>query len=72
MGTGYKGRIAIYEVLRITEEIKEFILSGASALELKREAVRQGMKTLRQSALIKLKQGITTIEEVVRNTSQDD
>ncbi len=72
MGTGYKGRIAIYEVLRITEEIKEFILSGASALELKREAMRQGMKTLRQSALLKLKQGITTIEEVVRNTSQDD
>jgi len=72
MGTGYKGRIAIYEALRITEEIKEFILSGASALELKREAIRQGMKTLRQSALLKLKQGITTIEEVVRNTSQDD
>ncbi|HSG31915.1 MAG TPA: type IV-A pilus assembly ATPase PilB [Thermodesulfobacteriota bacterium] len=72
MGTGYKGRIAIYEVLRITEEIKEFILSGASALELKREAIRQGMHTLRQSALLKLKQGITTIEEVVRNTSQDD
>ena len=72
MGTGYKGRIAIYEVLRITEEVKEFILSGASALELKREAMRQGMKTLRQSALLKLKQGITTIEEVVRNTSQDD
>ncbi|NIT13078.1 MAG: type IV-A pilus assembly ATPase PilB [Candidatus Dadabacteria bacterium] len=72
MGTGYKGRIAIYEVLRVTEEIKEFILSGASALELKREAIRQGMKTLRQSALIKLKQGITSIEEVVRNTAQDD
>jgi len=72
MGTGYKGRIAIYEVFKITEEVKEFILSGASALELKREAVRQGMKTLRQSALLKLKQGITTIEEVVRNTSQDD
>lgn len=72
MGTGYKGRIAIYEVLMVTEEIKEFILSGASALELKREAVRQGMKTLRQSALVKLKQGITSIEEVVRNTSQDD
>jgi len=71
MGTGYKGRIAIYEVLIITEEVKEFILSGASAMELKREAIRQGMKTLRQSALIKLKKGITTIEEVVRNTSHD-
>ena len=72
LGTGYKGRIAVYEVLRITEQIKEFILSGASALELKREAMRQGMKTLRQSALLKLKQGITSIEEVVRNTSSDD
>ena len=72
MGTGYKGRIAVYEVMKISEEIKEFILSGASALELKREAVRQGMKTLRQSALIKLREGITTIEEVVRNTSKDD
>jgi len=72
MGTGYKGRIAVYEVMKISEEIKEFILSGASALELKREAIRQGMKTLRQSALVKLKEGITTIEEVVRNTSKDD
>jgi len=72
MTTGYKGRTAVYEVMMITEEVKEFILSGASALELKREAIRQGMKTLRQSCLYKLKEGVTTIEEVVRNTSQDD
>ena len=71
-GTGYKGRIAIYEVMEMTEELKEFVLSGASALEIKREAVRQGMKTLRQSALEKLKHGITSIEEVVRNTATDD
>ena len=56
----------------ISEELKEFILSGASAYEVKREAMRQKMKTLRQSALTKLKQGVTTIEEVVRNTAPDN
>lgn len=71
-GTGYRGRIAIYEVMLITEELKEFILSGASALEIKREAMRQGMRTLRQSALDKLKLGITTTEEVVRNSASDN
>jgi len=71
-GTGYKGRLAVYEVMEITEELKEFILSGASALEIKREAIRQGMRTLRQSCLDKLKQGVTTIEEVVRNTASDN
>ncbi len=70
--TGYKGRLAVYEVMYITEELKEFILSGASALEIKREAIRQGMQTLRTSALTKLKAGLTTTEEVVRNTSSDD
>jgi len=71
-GTGYKGRLAVFEVMEINEELKEFILSGASALEIKREAIRQGMMTLRQSALVKLKDGITSIEEVVRNTAADD
>ena len=71
-GTGYKGRVAIYEVMEMTEELKEFVLSGASALEIKREAIRQGMRTLRQSSLEKLKHGITSIEEVVRNTATDD
>lgn len=71
-GTGYKGRLAVFEVMNINDELKEFILSGASALEIKREAVRQGMRTLRQSALEKLKLGVTTIEEVVRNTAADD
>lgn len=71
-GTGYKGRMAVYEVMPISEELKEFILSGASALEIKREAMRQGMKTLRRSALDKLKLGITTTEEVVRNTAPDN
>lgn len=72
LGTGYKGRIAVYEAMVLTDELKEFVLSGASAIDLKREAIRQGMKTLRQSALIKLKHGITTVEEVVRNTASDN
>jgi len=58
--------------MEINEELKEFILSGASALEIKREAIRQGMMTLRQSAIEKLKQGVTSIDEVVRNTAADD
>lgn len=71
-GTGYKGRLAVFEVMELTDELKEFILSGASSLEIKREAIRQGMRTLRQSALRKLKEGVTTVEEVVRNTAADD
>jgi type IV pilus assembly protein PilB len=69
--TGYKGRIAIYEVMPLTDELKEAILQGYSSIELKREAMRQGMKTLRQSGLAKVKQGITTIEEVLRVTRAD-
>ena len=71
-GTGYKGRRAVFEVMELTDELKEFILSGASSMEIKREAIRQGMRTLRQSALRKLKEGVTTVEEVVRNTTADD
>jgi type IV pilus assembly protein PilB len=69
--TGYRGRIAIYEVMLVGEEIKEFVLNGASAAEIKREAIRLGMKTLRQSALTKLSEGVTTIEEVLRVSASD-
>jgi len=69
--TGYKGRLACYEIMPMSEEIREFVLNGASTLEVKREAVRQGMQTLRMSALNKLKEGVTTIEEVGRITSAD-
>ncbi len=69
--TGYKGRIAVYEIMIMTEELKEYILNGASTLELKREAVRQGMKTLRMSGLTKLKEGVTTVEEILRCTAND-
>lgn len=66
--TGYKGRVGLYEVMEITEELRELILVGASALELRRKAVEEGMITLRGSGLLKVKQGMTTIEEVVRET----
>ncbi len=66
--TGYKGRIGLYEVLEITDEIRELILIGASALELRKKAVDDGMITLRESGLHKIRSGVTTIEEVVRET----
>jgi type IV pilus assembly protein PilB len=69
--TGYKGRIAIYEVMVVTADLRDMVLSSASALELKRGAILQGMRTLRMSALEKLKEGITTVEEVVRVTFKD-
>ncbi len=70
-GTGYKGRVGLFEVMPITEEISEMILIGASARELKRKAIEQGMITLRRSGLIKIKNGVTTIEEVLRETVKD-
>ncbi len=69
--SGYKGRIALYEVMTLSEELKEMILEGASADELKKTAIRLGMKTLRMSGLSKIKNGITTIEEVLRVTFGD-
>jgi type IV pilus assembly protein PilB len=66
--TGYKGRVGLYEVMEITEELRELILVGASALELKKKAVEEGMITLRRSGLQKVIDGVTTIEEVARET----
>jgi type IV pilus assembly protein PilB len=66
--TGYKGRVGLYEVMEVTEEIRELVLVGASALELRRKAVEEGMITLRNSGLRKVKEGVTTIEEIVRET----
>jgi type IV pilus assembly protein PilB len=66
--TGYKGRAGLYEVMEITDELRELILVGASALELKKKAIEQGMITLRRSGLIKCMAGITTLEEVCRET----
>jgi len=70
-GTSYKGRIALYEVMPLDEVIREQILSGASAMDLKRAAVQGGMKTLRQSGLTKVAEGATTLEEVLRVTMAD-
>jgi type IV pilus assembly protein PilB len=66
--TGFKGRVGLYEVMEVTDELRELILVGASALELRRKAVEEGMVTLRQSGLRKVKEGVTTIDEVVRET----
>jgi type IV pilus assembly protein PilB len=66
--TGYKGRVGLYEVMEVDEEVKELILVGASGLELRRKAIERGMITLRQSGIRKIKAGQTTIDEVVRET----
>jgi type IV pilus assembly protein PilB len=66
--TGYRGRVGLYEVMEISEEIRELILSGASAMELRRKSLEEGMISLRRSGLIKIKEGMTTVEEVVRET----
>jgi len=66
--TGYKGRVGLYEVMEVTEDLRELILVGASALELRRKAVDEGMIPLRGSGLRKIKDGVTTLDEVVRET----
>jgi type IV pilus assembly protein PilB len=65
---GYKGRTGLYEVMEINDELRELILVGASALELKKKAIEQGMITLRRSGLIKCASGLTTLDEVLRET----
>jgi type IV pilus assembly protein PilB len=66
--TGYRGRVGLYEVMEISEELRELILVGASGMELRRKAIDEGMLTLRMSGLRKVMEGMTTIEEVVRET----
>lgn len=65
---GYKGRVGFYEVMEITDELRELILVGASALELKKKAIEQGMISLRRSGLTKVMAGVSTLEEVIRET----
>jgi len=69
--TGYKGRVAIYEVLEMSPMIKEILLRGGSADEIKRQAIKEGMKTLRMTALTKVAQGLTTLDEAVSNSASD-
>ena len=66
--TGYKGRIGLFEVLAFTDEIRDMILTGASSIELKRRAIEEGMVTLRTAGLHKIRDGVTTLEEVLRET----
>ncbi|MFZ5876235.1 MAG: type IV-A pilus assembly ATPase PilB [Nitrospirota bacterium] len=69
--TGYKGRVALYEVMPVGEGIRELILQGGTADEIKRKAIESGMKTLRMSGLQKVREGFTTVEEVVGTTFAD-
>lgn len=70
--TGYKGRVGFYQVMPMLEEIRELILNGANTAEIKRESMRLGIKTMRQSGLTKLSEGVTSFEEVLRVTISDD
>jgi type IV pilus assembly protein PilB len=70
-GSGYKGRIALYEIMPVTSEIKELVLEGSSADEIRKTAVKLGMKTLRMSGVNKIKEGMTSVEEVLRITFGD-
>jgi len=66
--TGYRGRVGLYEVMEITDELRELILVGASSAELRRKAIEEGMLTLRMSGLQKIRDGVTSVEEVIRET----
>src|SRR5512136_441228 len=70
--TGYKGRVGFYQVMPMFEELREMILAGANTAEIKRESMRLGVRTMRQSGLTKLQEGITSFEEVLRVTVADD
>ena len=70
--TGYKGRVGFYQVMPMLEQIRELILNGANTAEIKRESMRLGIKTMRQSGMTKVKEGVTSFEEVLRVTVADD
>jgi type IV pilus assembly protein PilB len=67
-GTGYRGRSAIFEIMSVSENIRQLIVSGASSDVLRREAIQSGMKTLRQSGVQKILDGLTSVEEVLTTT----
>ncbi|MEM6994186.1 MAG: ATPase, T2SS/T4P/T4SS family, partial [Myxococcota bacterium] len=69
--TGYKGRVALYEVMVLSDPLKDLVLQGASTAELKTEAIRVGMATLRRSGLNKIADGVTTLDEILRVTAAD-
>jgi type IV pilus assembly protein PilB len=69
--TGYKGRTALFEVMKITDDVRTMIISRAQSRDVKKKAIEQGMITLRRSGLIKIKNGITSVDEVLRETVRD-
>lgn len=68
---GYKGRVALYEIMPIKEEIRELILEGASTSEIKKTAISLGTKSLRMSGLSKIEEGVTSVEEILKVTFGD-
>jgi type IV pilus assembly protein PilB len=70
-GSGYKGRVALYEVMPFKDSLKELVLQGAAAVEIKAEAIRVGMRTLRMSGVRKICEGVTSVDEVARITAAD-
>jgi len=70
-GTGYKGRVALYEIMPFVDALKELVLQGASAAEIKSQMIREGVKTLRMAGITKILEGVTTPEEVLRTTVED-
>jgi type IV pilus assembly protein PilB len=70
--TGYKGRVGFYQVMPMFEELREMVLAGANTAEIKSASMRLGVKTMRQSGLTKLQEGVTSFEEVLRCTIADD
>jgi type IV pilus assembly protein PilB len=69
-GSGYKGRVGIYQVMPLSEEIERIILAHGTALEIEEQSKREGIRTLRQSGLVKVKQGLTSLEEVLGCTNE--
>ena len=69
-GTGYKGRVGIYQLMPISEEIERIILSNGTAMEIEEQCQREGVRNLRQSGLVKVKQGVTSLEEVIGCTNE--
>ena len=68
-GTGYKGRVGLYEVMEISEDISDFIRNGATGSQIRRKAIEEGMATLRMSGIEKIQDGVTTLAEVLHATS---
>jgi type IV pilus assembly protein PilB len=68
-GSGYKGRVGVYQVMPITEAIESIILAHGSALEIEAQAQREGVRTLREAGLLKVKQGLTSLEEIISCTN---